>query len=184
MGKKNRKCSKIDRLPVNIKETVEQMMLDPTFTYKQIVDYINQNGYETSLSGVQRHAQSLNESVTNLRMTQENFKVIMSELEKHPNLDTTEGIMRLLSGYMLEAINKTSEETWQTLELKDLLKQSIALTRAAAYKSRVDVTNKDNFEKGLDYVKTMVFNTMAKQEPKLYKEVVKFLENMPEADAK
>lgn len=180
MGKKNRKCSKIDRLPVNIKEAAEQMMLNPSFRYSDIVEYIKSKGYETSLSGVARHAKNLAESASALKMAQENFKVIMQEIDKYPNLDTTEAILRLLSSYLMEAINNTPEEKWQEMELKDIIKQSTALTRAAAYKQRVDAANKDSFEKGLEYVKNMLFETFSAEEPELYKKVEEFLKKAEE----
>ena len=42
-------------------------------------------------------------------MAQENFRVIMEEINKYPALDTSEGIIRLLSHNVLESIQNTSE---------------------------------------------------------------------------
>lgn len=176
MGKKNRKCSKIDRLPLKVKDAVEQMMLNPAVTYREIAEYIQGRGYEISLSSVQRHAANLNESVTTLKMAQENFKIMMQELSKYPNLDTTEGIIRLLSNYTLEAINSTPEEKWKEIDPVKLMAQATALTRAAAYKSKVDIENQNQLERGFECAKDMIFETMAKEKPGLYEQVKKFIE--------
>lgn len=173
--KKNRKCSKIDRMPGGIKETVEQMMMNPTITYKEIVEFIKERGYDVSLSSVQRHASNLNETATNLRMAQDNFRVIMEEINKYPELDTTEGILRLLSNYTFEAINNTPEESWKDLDPLKLMQQATSLTRAAAYKSKIDIENKGLLDKGFDYVKDMIFEAMASEEPQLYAKVEKFI---------
>ncbi|MGL4548059.1 phage protein Gp27 family protein, partial [Eubacterium aggregans] len=78
MKRKNRKHSKIDKLPEDIKSTVEEMM-QADFTYAEIANYIRDCGFEISTSSVQRHAATLNATVESLRMAQENFRVIMDE---------------------------------------------------------------------------------------------------------
>ncbi len=176
-NKKNRKCSKIDRMPLKVKETVEQMMMNPTITYREIAEFIRDRGYEVSLSSVQRHAANLNETAKNLKMAQENFRIIMDEINKYPNLDTTEGIIRLLSNYTFEAINNTPEESWKELDPLKLMQQATALTRAAAYKSKIDIETKDMLDKGFDYVKDMIFEAMAAENPELYARVERFLQN-------
>lgn len=182
MGK-NRKCSKVDRLPFDVKTTVEQMMLDPTVTYRNIANYIRERGYEISISSVQRHAANLNESASTLKMAQENFRVLMDEMSKYPNLDTTEGIIRLLSHNVLEAINATPEERWKDIEPVKLIGQATALTRAAAYKNKIDIESKELLDRGFDYVKDMIFDTMAQENPQLYRQLEKYL-NQKQREAK
>ncbi|MGE5494602.1 MAG: phage protein Gp27 family protein [Burkholderiales bacterium] len=81
-----RKHSKIDKLPDNLRCAVEQMM-QTDFTYAEIADYIKQQGYEISITSVWRHATTLNATVQSLRMAQENFRVIMEEVARYPQLD-------------------------------------------------------------------------------------------------
>ncbi len=172
---RNRKHSIIDKLPTSLKETVEQM-LQNDFTYAQIADYIKTNGYDISISSVWRHATNLNATIETLKMAQENFRVIMEEIGKYPQLDTTEGIVRLLSHHVLEAIQKTDENQWKNLDPMKLIKQATGLVRAASYKSSADIKNKDILEAGYEQVKGLVFEAMAKEQPQLYNEVRKFLE--------
>ena len=45
----NRKHSKIDKLPPEMKATVEEMILDGSATYTEIVDYLQEHGYSLSV---------------------------------------------------------------------------------------------------------------------------------------
>lgn len=134
MGKKRRKHSIIDKLNPELKATVEEMMRSD-FTYQEIADYIKaQTEQPISVTSVWRYASALNESIETLRMAQENFRVIMEEINKYPKLDTSEGIIRLLSHYVLESIQNTSEDKWQKLDPESLIKQATSLVKAASYK--------------------------------------------------
>ena len=172
----NRKHSIIDNLPAEIKDTVEDM-IKSDFTYADIADYIKTtSGREISITSVWRHASNLNETVETLRMAQENFRVIMDEIQKYPQLDTTEGIIRLLSHYVLESIHNTPEERWQTIDPARLIQQSTSLVRAAAYKNNMDIKNKDILDAGYEQVKVMMFDSLSKERPELYTELSKFID--------
>lgn len=176
MGKKagNRKHSKIDALDPALRETVEQMLLSGS-TYSEIVTFLGENGVGISIASVCRYAQAYQANVQMLAVAQENFRRMMDELERYPNLDTTEAIIRLTSQNLLNALANSSEEDWQSVSIDKMLREANALVRAAAYKKRVEVQNQDTAEAGLDAVRTLVFQAMAKERPDLYAEVTKFL---------
>ena len=102
MGKKagNRKHSKIDALDPALRETVEQMLLSGS-TYSEIVDFLGANGVGISVASVCRYARAYQAEVQMLNMAQENFRRMMDELDKYPDLDTTEAIIRLTSQNLL-----------------------------------------------------------------------------------
>ena len=110
-----------------------------------------------------------------LNMAQENFRRMMDELDKYPDLDTTEAIIRLTSQNLLNALANTSEEDWQGVSIDKMLREANALVRAAAYKKRVEIQNQDTTEAGLDAVKSLVWQAMAKERPDLYRQVNEFL---------
>ncbi len=169
-----RRHSIIDKLPAEIKETVDEMVR-ANFTYRDIVDYIKSTGNDISLASVGRYAANLNETVRSIRMAQENFRVIMEETERHPNLDATDGILCILSNQLLEAVNSLPEEQLQSADLNSLIKNSVALTKAVAYKKNIDLKNKDILETGVEQVKSMIFEAMAEKRPEMYKEVMDFI---------
>ncbi len=174
--RQRRKHSIIDKLPSDLKAAVEQMMMND-FTYAEIADFIQSQGYEISVSSVWRHASTLNATVQSLRMASENFRVMMEEVAKYPQLDTTEGIIRLLSHQVFEAIVKQPEDKWADIDPADLIKQASALVRAASYKRNIDLKNASILEAGYEQVKVLVFEAMAQENPELYKQVSKFLES-------
>ena len=175
MGKKkNRKHSIIDGLPTDLKEAVEEMIKD-NFTYREIVEYIRKQGFEISQSSVQRYASSLNETLQSLRLAQENFRAVMEETEKYKNLDVTDGILRLLSNQVFQNINNLSEEQMNDIDFETLMKNAVALTRAIAYKKKIDVDTQSVLENGMEQFQSALYETMAAESPDLYKEVKKFL---------
>lgn len=179
-----RKHSKIDKLPPDIKDTVEDMIRSD-FTYSEIADYIMvQTDVPISTASICRHARSLNESIETLRMAQENFRCIMDEVNRYPDMDTGEGIIRLLSHYVLESIHNTPEEQWKSIKPEELIKQATSLVKAASYKKNIDIKNEDILSAGFEQVKGMVFEAMAKERPDLYKNVAKFLDEKRSEAAK
>jgi hypothetical protein len=176
-----RRHSIIDRLDEDVKATVDQM-LQANFTYAEIVDYIKRTGTDISIAAVCRYAKSFNASIQALRAVQENFRGMMEEIARYPQLDTTEGILRILSHQMLEQIQKMPEEAWASMKPEDVFRQATALARAVAYKQKTDLANKSILEAGFEQVKTLVFEAMAKENPKLYEQVRQYLDSKKESE--
>ncbi len=179
MKKKNRKHSIIDGLPSDLREAVDEM-IKTDFTYHEIVEYIRKNGVEISISSVQRYASGLNATLESLRLAQENFRAVMEETEKYKNLDVTDGILRLLSNQVFQAINNLPDEQAQNVDFDTLMKNAVALTRAVAYKKKIDIDSKDILENGADQFQSLIFEAMADEEPELYKRVKKFIRQKQE----
>ena len=174
MKKKNRKHSKIDSLPTDIKEAVEEM-IKSDFTYREIVNYIKNQGFEISQSSVQRYASGLNETLQSLRLAQENFRAVMEETEKYKNLDVSDGILRLLSNQVFQNINNMSEDQMNDVNFETLMKNAVALTKAIAYKRKIDVDTKTVLENGMEEFQTAIYEAMADERPDLYRELKKYL---------
>lgn len=174
MGKKNRKHSIIDGLPSDLREAVDEM-IKTDFTYHEIVEYIRKNGVEISISSVQRYASNLNATLESLRLAQENFRAVMEETEKYKNLDVTDGILRLLSNQVFQAINNLPDEQAKNVDFESLMKNAVALTRAVAYKKKIDIDSQSVLENGADQFQSLIFEAMADEEPELYRRVKKFI---------
>jgi len=173
--KRNRSVSKIDRLSPELKDTVEQMLLGGC-TYKEIVSYLKENGVELSQMSVCRYAEKYLVSVERLRVAQENFRTLMDEIDKYPNLDTTEAILRIASQQVLDAISGAPAESWSETAPDKLMKNVTALIRAAAYKKKTDLQVKTDTETALEANKALLFDVLKKY-PDLYKEVMDAIKN-------
>lgn len=168
--------SKIDALPPEIKETVEQMILNPVqFTYLDISEYLGEQGYDISYVAVYRYARRMNANIQMVAAAQENFRRLVDEMEKYPDLDFTEALNRILAQKLIDRISSAPDEEWASQELDKAVKDAVALGRAASYKKRTDVHVRDKQEAGLEEFKTLIFNVMAKERPDLYHQVSEFL---------
>lgn len=170
----NRKHSKIDKLPPTLKETVEQMLLTGS-TYREVAGYLEQQGIGISLSAICNYARNLNATVQMINIANQNFERVLSEMEKYPNMDTSEVIIRLASQNMVTALINTDEDAWSKVSPEKLLAQANGLVNAAASKQRADLQAQSVKDTALDEVKGMVFAALKKERPELYGEVVKFL---------
>lgn len=150
-------------------------------TYSEIVDFLKENEQSISVAAVCRYARAYNANVEQLRMTNENFKNIMRELNNYPDLDTTEAIIRIVSGNVFNRLANTEEEDWNEVKLDKLMKETNALIRATAYKKRIETQNQDIKDAAIEEMKTLLFETMAKESPDLYKNVVSYLNQKKEA---
>lgn len=177
-----RSIGKVDRLPPEQKAAVEQMLLSNQMTYREIVEYLKEQGHEMSQMAICNYARKYLRNVQMMSIAQDNFKMMMAELDKYPNLDTTEAIVRLASQNVFNTLAELPEEKWQKMEPEDLLRQANGLVRAAAYKSRIDIQNQDTYTAALDEAKSVIFATLAKDEPELYQRVAAYL-NKQKQDA-
>lgn len=132
-GKKggNRKHSKIDTLPPEMKATVEEMIMDGSATYSDIVTYLEQQGYSLSVSSVCRYAQGYVENLQTLQIAQANFRNMLDELERYPDLDTTEALVRVASQNLMTALTSKKDEDWSAVSVDKLPQQGRHLWRCS-----------------------------------------------------
>lgn len=172
MARRRRSTGKIDRLPDELRDTVEQMLLAGQ-TYREIVEYLAEHEVTLSQMAVCTYAKKYLASVEQLRLSQENMKIMMEELDKYPNLDVTEGLLRVASNNLFNALTSMPDEGWDLLSPEKLLKQATALARATAYKKRVDQQLKSDTEAALDAGQSLAFEVIAKKHPELYEQLVR-----------
>jgi hypothetical protein len=171
---RRRSTGKVDRLPPELKDTVEQMLLAGC-TYKEIVTFLKENGEEMSQMAVCTYAKKYRATVEMINVAQSNFSMLMDEMNRYPDLDTSEALIRLASHHVLNALTSVDEEQVKDIPVDKLIRETRGLIRAAAYKKRIDVQNRENYEAGLEAVKSLVFEAMAKENPELYRQVSDYL---------
>ena len=143
MKKRNRKRGKVDKLPCDIRESVDMMINNPSeYRYSDIVDFIRENGYEVSKSSVARYAQALNASLEQVMLISNNFRLINEELAKYPDLDVSEALARLTNHKVMEAIQNLSEDSLKDVPPEKLISAVPSLIKAATYKRDTDAKNR------------------------------------------
>ncbi len=175
----NRRHSIIDGLEPDIKDSVDEM-IRAGFTYKEIVAFIKDTGTEISIGSVHRYVKHFRESLERLRVSQENFRALNEEISRYPDMDMAEGLLRIISAQLLDAVSRISEDELNTKDFASLVNSVVALTRAVAYKRNIDIKSKDILENGSDQFKVMIFEAMASERPELYNQVRGFLKEKEE----
>lgn len=170
-----RKHSKIDKLPADIKEAVEQMILGD-YTYRDICDFVRDTANVTlSEAAVCRYAQGLNASVQEIRLASENMRALTEEMQKFPQLDTTEGIARLISHKVLQAVQQMDEIALKEADPLKLIEKATALIRAVSLKNSTDIKTANLKNVAFESFKEDIFDAMAKENPELYQAMVQFI---------
>lgn len=167
-------AGKVDKLPSHLRDTVEQMLLVKA-PYREIVEFLKENGEQMSQMAVSTYAKRFLATVQMTNIAQSNFSMLLEEINKYPNLDVGEAMIRLASHHVVSALTSLDEEQLKDMPVDKLIKETTGLIRAAAYKKRIDIQNQDITETGLDAVKGLVFEAMAKERPELYQQVNAFL---------
>mgnify|MGYP004531300175 FL=1 len=171
----NRKHSKIDALPTDIKEAVEQMILG-NYTYRDICNFVQETANVTlSQTAVCNYAKGLNATVQDLRLASENMRTLTGEMAKYPQLDTTEGIARLISHKVLQAVRELDDEALRTSDPLKLIDRCTGLIRAVAYKNENDTRTKNIKDMAFESFKEEIFDAMVSEAPELYAQLVKFI---------
>lgn len=102
--RRRRSTGKVDRLPPELKDTVEQMLLTGC-TYKEIVAFLKANGEEMSQMAICTYARKYLATVEMINVAQSNFSMLMDEMNRYPDLDTSEALIRLASHHVLNALS-------------------------------------------------------------------------------
>lgn len=171
MKNQRRATGKIDKLAADLKDTVDQMLMSGQ-TYREIVAYLAENEVSLSQAAVSRYASRFLANAQQLRIAQENFRMILTETERYPDLDPAEAILRISSQKVLDALAQLDDEHFKDIPADDLLRQATALSRAVAYKKKLDTTVKSDERIALDKNQTLLYDTIKKSNPRLYNELL------------
>ncbi len=106
---KRRRIGKVDKLKPSLKSDVEQMLLTGS-TYKEIVAYLKDNGETMSQMAISNYAKKYRATVEMLNVAQTNFNSLMDEMNKYPDMDTSEALIRLSSHHLLNTLSTLSDE--------------------------------------------------------------------------
>ena len=91
-------------------------------------------------------------------------------------MDAVEIINRIAGQKMLQAVINKPEEEWTEVELDKLLREMNAMTKAVAYKQRIDLQNKTDAQTAADELKAQFFSALGTEHPDLYRQLVQVLE--------
>lgn len=168
MNRNRRAVGKIDRLPSDLKDTVDQMLISGQ-SYREIVTYLADNGEQLSQAAVSRYARRFLAGAQQLRIAQENFRMLLTEIERYPDLDPAEALLRLATQKVFDALAALNEAQMDDISAEKLLRQATALSRAVVYKKKSDVQVKSDKQIALEENQSLLYDTIKKNNPALYR---------------
>ena len=116
---RRRRNGKIARLPVALRDSVDKMLLAGA-TYREIVQFLRENDVELSRQAVCNYARQFLCTTQQLRMAQENYKLLLDEMRRTPEMDTSEAIIRVVSNAILNTLASASPEEWKDIKMGTL----------------------------------------------------------------
>lgn len=135
--KGKRSYGKIAALPPEVRNAVDNMLLSCTVRIPEIQAYIQeQAGVSVSESTVSRYGKRLAESYRDLIVAQENFEALRKEVEKYPEQDAAEVLLRIAIHKMMLALTSKTEKDWSEMRADKLMREISGVTRAVAYEGR------------------------------------------------
>ena len=117
-----------------------------------------------------------------MRIAQDNFRMMTDEIDRHPDLDTTEGIIRVMSNAMLNALVQAKPEDWQSVDMEKLIGAANSLVRVASQKKRVEMQNMSKADAAFNELNSVIFRTLARRYPELDAQLREALEEMKEEE--
>lgn len=181
-NRKRRAVGTIDKLKPELKDTVDQMLLSGQ-TYREICQYLAENEVQLTQASVSRYARRFLASANELRIAQENFRMILTETERYPDLDPAEAILRLASQKVFDALSTIGDDSWTDTTPEAIIANATALARAVAHKKKIDIDVKSDELIALENNQSLLYENLRKTNPKLYQELLEEI-NKLRAEAK
>ena len=145
---RRRRNGKISRLPIALRDSVDKMLMAGA-TYREIVQFLRENDVELSRQAVCNYARQFLCTTQQLRMAQENYKLLLDEMERTPEMDTSEAIIRVVSNAILNTLASATPEEWKDIKMGTLLREANSLIKVTAHKQRTEVLNRTAEQKAL-----------------------------------
>ena len=126
----------MDDLTPEIREELDSLLADTSYTYQDISDWLKEQGHDISKSAVGRYALKTNSALKRLMEAQEQARALVAAVQKNPEVDYTEATMQLLLQGLTEKM-VSAEEEFAEMPLDKAGRLVVALSRTKTYKDRV-----------------------------------------------
>nr|DAZ25997.1 MAG TPA: Protein of unknown function (DUF3486) [Caudoviricetes sp.] len=175
MAKRTRVKSKIDELPSEVRLVVDGMLADVRYTYREISEYLSEEGYDISYGSVFRYAQRKGNAAQRILEAQAQTKAIVDAIRQNPDMDYTEGALQMVASGLTQKIASASEE-WDEMPMDKAVRAIISLSKTKSYKDKVYTELDSKIKTALDEFKTQVFEEIAENDPALATRIASFAE--------
>lgn len=177
--KKRRVRSKVDELPVHLKDQVDAMLLDTKYTYYEISEFLWKHNYEVSKSSIGRYALRIGRATQRLQEAQEQTKALVQLIKQNPDADYTEGGLQIMAGELTKKFAQAQEE-WDDMPLDKAARVMVALSRTKIYKDKIKADLAEKTKVALDEFKKEVYAELEGIEPELCERLIQVANRVAE----
>jgi hypothetical protein len=177
--KKRRVRSKVDDLPVHIKDQVDAMLLDTKYTYTEISDYLDEHEFEVSKSSIGRYALRIGRATQRLQEAQEQTKALIQLIKQNPDTDYTEGGLQIMAGELTKKFAQAQEE-WDDMPLEKAARVMVSLSRTKIYKDKIKADLAERTKVALAEFKKEVYAELGGVEPDLCERLIQVANRVAE----
>lgn len=174
--KKYRKHNKVFNLPEELRNAVDEMLLDTSITYQDISKWLAEKGEPVSKSTIGRYALETKQLAHRLMETQARVQELV-KVAKYNQDDEglTEGALQIAVHKLSERIALIEEEL-DDLPPEAAIDLMIKLSRAKAYKDKTYAVLKSEFERAYETFKESVYMELQEQHPEIANKLVEIAE--------
>lgn len=156
----NRKHSKIDKLPPEIRDAVN-IKLTEGFTYQQIAEWIKTQGHDVSYGSVGRYGKGFLAKMEKLRQARDQAKVIVSEARDGPALEMVEAANQMAVQVILERLIEMDDI--KGAKSTEVLKALALLERSAVQREKLKLDYNKGVDVAAEQIKAGLREELAKQ---------------------
>lgn len=169
--KKYRKHNKVFSLPEELRNAVDEMLLDTSITYWDISKWLAEKGEPISKSTIGRYALETKQLAHRLMETQARVQELVKVAKNQDDEGLTEGALQIAVHKLTEKI-ALIEEDLDDLPPEKAIDLMIKLSRAKAYKDKVYADLKSEFERAYEKFKESVYLELQEQHPEVAAKLV------------
>lgn len=170
--KKYRKHNKVFGLPEDLRNAVDEMLLDTSITYLDISKWLSEKDISISKSTIGRYALETKQLAHRLLETQARVQELVKVAQHNQNDEgLTEAALQISVHKLSERI-AVMEEELDDLPPELAIDLMIKLARAKAYKDKTYATLKNEHERAYEKFKTLVYAELQERHPDLVEKLV------------
>jgi len=149
---RNRIKSRIDELPEEIVQLINERLADVTYGYIEIAEEVTEMGYEISKSSIGRYALRQNKAASRLKEACEVTKVLVETMKQNNGLEASEAASMILVNQLTQRLANAQEE-FDSMPLDKAGRLIVALQRSAVYKEKFKLEYKKGIKAAADQIK-------------------------------
>lgn len=132
---RNRVRSRVDELPPAMRALLDKRLADTSYSYQDIADELQEEGYQISRSSIGRYAMKTNATAKRLKEAREQSAFLIQSIRDQQNIESGEVASAILIDMLTQRI-VTAEDDVDQMPIDKAGRLLVQLQRSNVYKER------------------------------------------------